>query len=91
MQMCSDQMMVLSDKNRKFCTQLLDWTMQESGVLRAQNLRHVKKGEKVCSTLERDDCGPNPENYKIEDHVEFYINLEQKVKGKWYPYNAEDV
>ena len=39
----------------------------------------------------QDLCGPNPENYKIEDHVEFYISLEQKTEGKWHPYNAEDV
>lgn len=41
--------------------------------------------------LERDECGPNPENYKIEDHVEFYITLEQKTEGHWYPFNADDV
>ena len=62
-------------------------------MLRATSLRHNKKGDEVCTgkRLENDECGPNPENYKIEDHVEFYITLEQKTEGVWHPFNAEDV
>ena len=75
----------------RFCKQLANWVFQESGVLRASNLRHNKKGE-ACSQdkLSLEEC-PNPENYKIEDHVEFYIELEQKTDGEWRPYIADDI
>ena len=48
MQVCSDQIMRLSESNERFCKQLLDWTMQESGVLRAKHLRHNKQGDTPC-------------------------------------------
>ena len=76
--------------NYDFCRQLINWTFQESGILRATNLRHNKKGEERCiGSAEK--CGPNPENYKIEDHVDFYIDLEQKTDGKWHPFITEDL
>ena len=43
-------------------------------MLRATNLRHNKKGES-CREKSITEC-PNPENYKIEDQVEFYIDLQ---------------
>ena len=73
----------------RFCYQLVNWVFQESGVLRATNLRHNKQGES-CREKSIEDC-PNPENYKIEDHVEFYIDLEQKTEGQWHPYEANDI
>lgn len=75
-----------SSSNFKFCKELTNWVFQESGVLRATNLRHHKKGEQCTS----DDCA-NPENYQLEDNVEFYIELEQKTEGVWAPYIADDV
>ena len=63
---------------------------QESGVLRASNLRHNKKGEACERGTSVEEC-PNPENYKIEDNIEFYIDLEQKVEGEWRPYIADDI
>lgn len=63
---------------------------KESGVLRATNLRHNKKGEACARDSTIAEC-PNPENYKIEDNVEFYIDLEQKTEGQWYPYVADDI
>ena len=59
-------------------------------MLRATNLRHNKKGEACPRSQSIEDC-PNPENYKLEDHVEFYIDLEQKMEGKWYPFVADDI
>ncbi len=59
---------------------------QESGVLRARNLRHNKKGEKCTGEI----CA-NPENYQLEDNVEFYVELEQKTNGVWAPFIANDV
>ena len=89
--MCSDEFILLNGSvNQKFCEQLLNWNFQRSGILKTTHLRHNKKGE-ACKEENLDDCGPNPENYKIEDNVEFYINIEQMTEGKWHPYNAEDV
>lgn len=85
MSICSDEMMLLtvdhdaaktidSSANYRFCKELLNWVFQESGVLRATNLRHNKKGEK-CVDPDITKC-PNPENYQLEDNIEFYIELE---------------
>ena len=51
---CSDEMMLMtmqsdnldSSSNFRFCKELLNWVFQESGVLRASNLIHNKKGER---------------------------------------------
>ena len=73
--MCSDETLARSDANLQFCKQLASWVFQESGVLRASNIRHNKKGEACSRETTVAEC-PNPENYKIEDHVEFYVDLE---------------
>ncbi len=52
-------------------------------------MRHNKQGEE-CRDKSIEDC-PNPENYKIEDHIEFYIDMEQKTEGKWHPFVAQDI
>ena len=89
MQMCSNEFIGLNGTgNQKFCEQLLNWNFKMSGVLRATSLRHNKVGER-CTNVE--ECGPNPENYKLEDHIEFWITLEQMTEGQWHPYNADDV
>lgn len=90
MQMCSDALIRINAENGRFCEQIVDWVMQESGVLRATHLRHNKRGDEVCHP-ETTVCGPNPENYKIEDHIEFYVEMEQKTKGAWHAYHATDV
>ena len=59
-------------------------------MLRASNLRHNKKGEACDRGVSIEEC-PNPENYKIEDHVEFYIDLEQKTDGLWHPFISDDI
>ena len=82
LKMCSDQFLALSEDNLRFCEQLLNWNFQRSGVLRTSNLRHNKKGE-ACQHKDPNSCPVNPENYKIEDHVEFYIDIEQLVEGVW--------
>ena len=85
MDMCSDSFIrksISGDKgsplessvNYNFCKQLINWNFGESGMLRAVHLRHNKKGDTRCTGSD-EKCGANPENYKIEDHVEFYIDL----------------
>ena len=90
LEMCSDAAMGSNPANWQFCKQLANWVFQESGVLRASNLRHNKQGEACPREQSLQEC-PNPENYKIEDHVEFYIDLEQKSEGKWHPFDANDI
>jgi hypothetical protein len=60
--------------------------------LRTTNLRHNKKGDQRCIGEVYEKCEyANPENYKIEDHVEFYIDVEQKMNGKWHPFVSEEL
>ena len=90
MNICNDELWAQSAANGQFCRQLINWVFKESGVLRATNLRHNKKGEACPRHKSIEEC-PNPENYKIEDNIEFYIDLEQKIEGYWLPYVAEDI
>lgn len=53
-------------------------------------MRHNKKGDKRCIGPDS-KCGANPENYKIEDHVEFYVDLEQKTNGQWHPFVTDEL
>ena len=43
--MCSDEFFAWyqSDNNR-FCEEMLDWVLQESGVLRVKSIKHQKEG-----------------------------------------------
>ena len=89
--MCSDQFILQNDfANRKFCEQLLDWNFKRSGMLRSQHLRHNKRGE-ACTESDLDHCGPNPENYKIQDNLEFFVNVDQMTEGEWHPFVADDI
>jgi len=77
MAMCSDEYFAWfagHTDNRRFCEEMLDWVMGESGVLRVTNIRHQKEG-----TVNTD--GKNPENYFIEDKIEYFATIEQKTKG----------
>lgn len=77
-EMCSDEFLAEHEHNVVFCTQLLDWTMQESGVLRSTGLRHSRQGTPFGDS--------NPENYNLEEHVTFEIDLEKKTRGVWEPF-----
>ncbi len=66
--MCSDELLAQSPDNEKFCAQLINWAMQESGVLRSTGLRHFKEGTEAGER--------NPENYDLESRVEFQIDLQ---------------
>ena len=43
--------------------------MQESGVLRVNSIKHQKEG-----TVNTD--GVNPENYFIEDRIEYFLSVD---------------
>jgi hypothetical protein len=54
------------------------------------NLRHNKKGDTRC-VGDTSKCLANPENYKIEDHIEIYMDLDLKMNGKWQPFVSNEV
>jgi hypothetical protein len=54
------------------------------------NLRHNKKGDTRC-VGDTSKCLANPENYKIEDHIEIYMDLDLKMNGKWQPFVSSEV
>ena len=86
MAMCSDEFLaVFGPSNRRFCEEMFDWVMQESGVLRVNEIRHHKEG----SELDRDSA--NPENYFIEDRIEYFVTIDQKTKGAWSPLVKDDL
>lgn len=93
LQMCSNQAMLAnrdlngtmkSSPNFILCTEMVEWNLQERGVLKVENVRHNKVGDKP-------DSNNNPENYKRQVDVEYYIDVYQKKEGKWVPYVADDV
>lgn len=46
-----------SSPNYVLCTEMVEWNLQERGVLKVENVRHNKVGDKT-------DVNNNPENYK---------------------------
>jgi oligosaccharyltransferase complex subunit beta len=52
-------------------------------VLRVSDIIHKKEG-----TVNQD---VNPENYFIEDRIEYFVTIDQKVKGEWVSYVADDI
>ena len=72
-----------SSSNYKLCGELAEWVMQERGVLRVDNVRHNKKGEEWD--------GSNPENYKRQVDIEYFIDIYEKKQGEWVPFVADDI
>lgn len=72
-----------SSSNYVLCAEMAEWNLQERGVLRVDNVRHNKKGE-VWN-------GANPENYKRQVDIEYFIDIYEKQAGQWVPYVADDV
>ena len=72
-----------SSPNYKLCTELVEWNLQERGVLRVDNVRHNKVGDKRG--------GSNPENYKRQVDIEYFVDIYQKSKGEWIPFVADDM
>lgn len=72
-----------SSPNYILCTELVEWNLQERGVLKVENVRHNKKGDKWE--------GVNPENYKRQVEIEYFIDIYEKQKGQWIPFVADDV
>lgn len=63
---------------------MVEWNLQERGVLRIDNVRHNKAGDTP-------DANNNPENYKRQVDIEYYIDIYQKNGNQWIPFVADDV
>eukprot|EP00349_Pseudokeronopsis_sp_Brazil_P006065 CAMPEP_0202965506 /NCGR_PEP_ID=MMETSP1396-20130829/9457_1 /ASSEMBLY_ACC=CAM_ASM_000872 /TAXON_ID= /ORGANISM="Pseudokeronopsis sp., Strain Brazil" /LENGTH=145 /DNA_ID=CAMNT_0049688239 /DNA_START=745 /DNA_END=1182 /DNA_ORIENTATION=+ len=74
-----------SSSNYRFCKELTEWTFKQRGVIKVENMRHNKKGEKWQ--------GVNPENYRIKDDIEFYADFYEydMQSQKWMPFVAKDI
>jgi len=56
------------------------WCFHEQGVLRLSNIRHHLAKDKS-----------QPQAYTVTDEVEYLVNIEELVDGKWLPFNGKDV
>ena len=78
-------MSLQSSSNYILCTEMVEWNLQERGVLRASNVKHKKQAE------EWDASKANPENYKRMVDIEYNVDIEEKKNGEWIPFVADDV
>lgn len=78
-------MSLQSSSNYILCTEMVEWNLQERGVLRASNVRHMKQGEQWDPSM------PNPENYKRMVDIEYLVDIHEKKNGEWVPFVADDV
>jgi len=74
-----------SSPNFVLCAEMVEWNLQERGVLRVDNVRHYKKDEQWVPGT------PNPENYKRLVDIEYYIDIFERKDGQWVPYVASDI
>jgi len=75
--------MMLSFQNLEmnfFAQQLLQWTFQERGILRAKNVMHHRVGEKE-----------SPQVYTITEDITYSIDIEEWNGRRWVPYVSTDV
>ncbi|XP_055948311.1 dolichyl-diphosphooligosaccharide--protein glycosyltransferase 48 kDa subunit-like [Argiope bruennichi] len=66
--------------NEPLTKSLTQWVFKETGVLRAGNVTHHKKGESVP-----------PEAYTIMDEVVYSIEVEILKNGEWIPFETSDL
>ena len=66
--------------NRAFVTAMSEWVFREKGILRIGDVKHHIQGEKE-----------SPVAYTVMDNVNYYIEIDELVGGKWTPYMASDV
>ena len=71
-----------SDKsgNREFAAELTKWAFKERSVLRASKPIHHRAGEKSP-----------PKVYRINDTIEYHVDIHQWNGDKWIAYAASDV
>lgn len=72
-----------SSPNYVLCTEMVEWNLQERGVIKVENVRHNKVGDA--------QGGANPENYKRMVDIEYFIDIYEKKNGEWVPFVANDI
>jgi len=66
--------------NEELTTQLVQWLLQERGILRASNVQHHRAGEKEA-----------PFTYTIKDDVQYQVDIHEWKGDQWVPFSASDV
>ncbi|XP_071446909.1 dolichyl-diphosphooligosaccharide--protein glycosyltransferase 48 kDa subunit [Hetaerina americana] len=66
--------------NQQVVTALSQWVFKEHGVLRVNKVTHHRAGEKTAPTA-----------YTIMDDLVYTIDVEILNKGKWIPFEADDI
>ncbi|XP_025084607.1 dolichyl-diphosphooligosaccharide--protein glycosyltransferase 48 kDa subunit-like [Pomacea canaliculata] len=66
--------------NQELASNLAQWVFHQKGVLRVGSIKHHRTGEKEP-----------PQAYIINDNIDYSIQIEELVNGKWRPFNGEDV
>ncbi|PIA55632.1 hypothetical protein AQUCO_00700148v1 [Aquilegia coerulea] len=66
--------------NEQFATELSRWVFHERGHLKAVNVRHNKVGET-----------DEPAMYRINDDLEYFVEIYEWSGTSWEPYVADDV
>ncbi|WOH00331.1 hypothetical protein DCAR_0519690 [Daucus carota subsp. sativus] len=66
--------------NEQFVTELSKWVFHERGHLKAVNVRHNKVGE-----------SEEPAMYRINDELEYFVEIYEWSGTSWEPYVASDV
>ncbi|XP_015574562.2 dolichyl-diphosphooligosaccharide--protein glycosyltransferase 48 kDa subunit-like [Ricinus communis] len=66
--------------NEQFLTELSKWVFHERGHLKAENVRYKKVGE-----------GDEPAMYRINDDLEYSVEIYEWSGTNWQPYVADDV
>uniref|UniRef100_A0A5B7BEA9 Dolichyl-diphosphooligosaccharide--protein glycosyltransferase 48 kDa subunit n=1 Tax=Davidia involucrata TaxID=16924 RepID=A0A5B7BEA9_DAVIN len=66
--------------NEQFLTELSKWVFHERGHLKAANVRHHKVGE-----------ADEPAMYRINDDLEYFVEIHEWSGTSWEPYVANDV
>ncbi|CAL5385689.1 unnamed protein product [Camellia sinensis] len=70
----------LKSGNEQLLTELSKWIFHERGHLKAMNVRHHKVGE-----------ADEPAMYRINDDLEYSVEIYEWSGASWEPYNANDV
>ena len=88
-----------------FAEQIVSWTFQEQGVIRATAIRHSRVDgsapEKILNAKVRPNLPPSiypdpeiaPESdvYRIKDDLRYQMDVQEFKDGRWQPFQASDM
>ncbi|KAL3159401.1 hypothetical protein ABBQ38_009831 [Trebouxia sp. C0009 RCD-2024] len=66
--------------NEAFCTEVSKWCFHERGVLLLSNMTHHLLGQQEQLSW-----------YRVRDEIDFSVNIQERVDGRWQPFKAKDV